>query len=136
MLQDIKDGSRDGMVALEKRVWGLERVVEDMARNLSLSMNNLKTSCYMNDIEESSGRSLSKYNGFSDYRSRGSSWNHQTHTQNTQIGLKKGGGPVRFGEGPSARSVWKALKKAIRGAAPEVSGTENLVKNRDPGLAV
>ncbi|GJY85510.1 microtubule-associated protein tortifolia1-like protein [Tanacetum coccineum] len=142
MLQDFKGGSRDGMVTLENRVWGLERVVEDMARNLSMSMNNLKTSCYINQaFEESSGRSMSKYNGFSDYKSRGSSWNHQTHTRNTQIGLRKGGGAVRFGEGPSARSVWKASKneatlEAIRGAAPEVPGTENLVKNRDPGLAV
>ncbi|CAI9283542.1 unnamed protein product [Lactuca saligna] len=35
MLQDFKGGSRDGMVTLENRVWGLERVVEDMARSLS-----------------------------------------------------------------------------------------------------
>lgn len=166
-MQDFKGGSRDGMVTLENRVWGLERVVEEMARNLSSSLSTLRTSCYMNEFQESSGRSLGKYSGFSDspytvlgrnddrmsYVGRGSSWDYNTHSRNPQIGSRramdsrsaKRVGPVRFGEGPSARSVWKASKdeatlEAIRGAAPEttaqVLGNENHVQKRDPLLSV
>ncbi|CAI0379989.1 unnamed protein product [Linum tenue] len=59
MLQDFMGGSHDSMVTLENRVRGLERVVEDMARDLSMSSAD----------GSSSNRSLGKYNGFSDYSS-------------------------------------------------------------------
>ncbi|KAI3717891.1 hypothetical protein L1987_69799 [Smallanthus sonchifolius] len=139
MLQAFKGGSRDGMVTLENRVWGLERIVDDMARNLSVSVNSL--SCYTNGIHESSERPFGKYNGFSHYHARG---------PNTQMGsrravnnrLPKRAGPVRFGEGPPTRSVWKSSKdetalEAIRTgrATPHMSahvlGNENIGQNHD-----
>ncbi|KAJ6797490.1 microtubule-associated protein TORTIFOLIA1-like [Iris pallida] len=62
MLQDFMGGSHDNMITLENRVRGLERVVEEMARDLSLSSgrrgNNL-----MLGFEGSPGRSSNKYNG-------------------------------------------------------------------------
>nr|XP_043606546.1 microtubule-associated protein TORTIFOLIA1 isoform X2 [Erigeron canadensis] len=164
LLQDFKGGSRDGMVTLENRVWGLERVVEEMACNISSSMSAFRSSSYLNGFEDSSIRS-SKYNGFSDYSNtrlgrndngmsymgRGSSWGYHTHGSNSQMGSIRATnrspirvGPVRVGEGPSARSVWQASKdeatlEAIRGVVPkkkaEVSGNENLVQNRDPVLS-
>ncbi|PWA93026.1 Armadillo-like helical [Artemisia annua] len=45
--------SHDAMVTFAKRVWGLERVVEDMARDLSLSSNIRRGSNYMMGFEES-----------------------------------------------------------------------------------
>lgn len=187
MLQDFMGGSHDGMVTLENRVRGLERVVEDMARDLSIAANNRRGGNYMMGFEES-GRQLGKYNGFSDYppntklgrnddmgssmRGRGSSWrsdvaeswDYHAYGRNTQMGLRRadngseqvnrrgwGGGPARFGEGPSARSVWQASKdeatleairvagednggpiRTARVAVPEAMGDENLVQDRDP----
>ncbi|KAM0040291.1 putative MT-associated protein TORTIFOLIA1/SPIRAL2 [Helianthus debilis subsp. tardiflorus] len=143
MLQDFMGGSHDGMVTLENRVRGLERIVEDMAHDLSLSANNRRGGM----------------------RGRGSSWrenwDYHSYGRNTQMGLRRGRdkgarpgpGPARFGEGPSARSVWQASKdeatlEAIRGARedngpartarvavpeliPEAMGDEN-VQDRDP----
>ncbi|KAJ0846889.1 putative MT-associated protein TORTIFOLIA1/SPIRAL2 [Helianthus annuus] len=140
MLQDFMGGSHDGMVTLENRVRGLERIVEDMAHDLSLSANNRRGGM----------------------RGRGSSWrenwDYHSYGRNTQMGLRRGRdkgagpgpGPARFGEGPSARSVWQASKdeatlEAIRGAGedngparvavpeliPEAMGDEN-VQDRDP----
>ncbi|KAI7727245.1 hypothetical protein M8C21_033373 [Ambrosia artemisiifolia] len=181
MLQDFMGGSHDGMMTLENRVRGLERVVEDMARDLSLSANNRRGGNYKMGFEET-GRPLGKYNGYSDYpntklgrnddpmsymgstmRGRGSSWrsdgpenwDYHSYGRNSQMGLRRGmdgrspksepetepvnrrgwgdkgvgpgPGPARFGEGPSARSVWQASKdeatlEAIRGAAGEDNG--------------
>lgn len=210
-------GSHDGMVTLENRVRGLERVVEDMARDLSISRRGGN---YMMGFEESSNRPLGKYNGFPDYsnpklvrggdgrnsfgerfapsdgiastiRGRGpswrsdmpESWDFSTYGRNGQIGSRrtlgsglmdvrspksdhendqagsrrawdKGVGPVRFGEGPSARSVWQASKdeatleairvagedngsaRTARVAMPELTaealGDDNVVPDRDP----
>ncbi|KAJ0458077.1 putative MT-associated protein TORTIFOLIA1/SPIRAL2 [Helianthus annuus] len=177
MLQDFMGGSHDGMVTLENRVRGLERIVEDMAHDLSLSANNRRGGNYMMGFEDSS-RSLGKYNDYpnaklgrnddpvsymgSGMRGRGSSWrenwDYHSYGRNTQMGLRRGRdkgagpgpGPARFGEGPSARSVWQASKdeatlEAIRGAGedngparvavpeliPEAMGDEN-VQDRDP----
>lgn len=176
ILQDFMGGSHDGMMTLENRVRGLERVVEDMARDLSLSANNRRGGNYKMGFEET-GRPLGKYNGFSDYpntrlgrnddpmsymgssmRVRGSSygpenWDYHSYGRNPQMGLRRGmdsrspksetetepvnrrgwgdkgvgPGPARFGEGPSARSVWQASKdeatlEAIRVAAGEDNG--------------
>ncbi|XP_057951013.1 microtubule-associated protein TORTIFOLIA1 [Malania oleifera] len=66
MLQDFMGGSHDSMVTLENRVRGLERIVEDMARDLSISSGR-RGSNFMVGFEGSSNRSLSKYNGFPDY---------------------------------------------------------------------
>ncbi|XP_071725813.1 microtubule-associated protein TORTIFOLIA1-like [Rutidosis leptorrhynchoides] len=162
MLQDFMGGSHDGMLTLENRVRGLERVVEDMARDLSLSGNNRRGGNYMMGFEES-GRPLGKYNGFSDYpntklgrnddpisymgptmRGRGSSWradgpenwDYPSYVgRNSQMGFRrgmddrspksKGSGPARFGEGPSARSVWQASKDQATLEAIRVAGDEN-----------
>ncbi|XP_071698615.1 microtubule-associated protein TORTIFOLIA1-like [Rutidosis leptorrhynchoides] len=176
MLQDFMGGSHDGMLTLENRVRGLERVVEDMARDLSLSGNNRRGGNYMMGFEES-GRTLGKYNGFSDYpntklgrnddpisymgssmRGRGSSWrgdgpeswDYPSYgTRNPQMGLRRGidvrspksdngsepvnrrgwgdkaSGPARFGEGPSARSVWQASKDEATLEAIRVAGDDS-----------
>jgi hypothetical protein len=52
-------GSHDSMVTLENRVRGLERIVEDMLQDLSISSSRR--------FEGSSNRPSSKYNGFNDY---------------------------------------------------------------------
>ncbi|XP_028760285.1 microtubule-associated protein TORTIFOLIA1 [Neltuma alba] len=64
MVQDFMGGSHDGMVTLENRVRGLERVVEDMARDLSISSG--RRGGNFTGFEGSSSRP-SKYNSFADY---------------------------------------------------------------------
>ncbi|KAJ6802952.1 microtubule-associated protein TORTIFOLIA1-like [Iris pallida] len=66
MLQDFMGGSHDSMITLENRVCGLERVVEEMARDLSLSSGR-RSSNAMLGFEGSPGRSSNKYNGHHDY---------------------------------------------------------------------
>ncbi|KAA8523706.1 hypothetical protein F0562_010129 [Nyssa sinensis] len=218
MLQDFMGGSHDSMVTLENRVRGLERVVEDMARDLSISSGRRGTN-FMVGFEGSSNRPLGKYNGFPDYatklgrggdgripfgerfvssdgialgmRGRGppwrsdisEAWDFHTYGRPGQMGSRralgggpidgrspksdhesdqvgsrrawdKGAGPVRFGEGPSARSVWQASKdeatleairvagedngtvRSARAAIPELTaeamGDDNIVQERDP----
>ncbi|RDX63968.1 Microtubule-associated protein TORTIFOLIA1, partial [Mucuna pruriens] len=65
MLQDFMGGSHDGMVTLENRVRGLERIVEDMSRDLSISSGRRN----FTGFEGSSSRPSGKYNGFNDYSS-------------------------------------------------------------------
>ncbi|KAJ1375234.1 Armadillo-type fold [Sesbania bispinosa] len=65
MLQDFMGGSHDGMVTLENRVRGLERIVEDMSRDLSISSGRRGSN--FTGFEGSSSRPSSKYNGFNDY---------------------------------------------------------------------
>lgn len=205
MLQDFMGGSHDSMVTLENRVRGLERVVEDMARDLSISSGRRGGSFAMG-FDGSSNRPLGKYNGFPDYsnakfgrggdgripfgeriaqsdgiamgmRGRGPSWRSDMSeawdfpisgaSRNGQIGSRrplgggsmdgrsprsenesdqggsrrawnKGAGPVRLGEGPSARSVWQASKdeatlEAIR-VAGEDSGTSHTATVAIPEL--
>ncbi|XVE50593.1 hypothetical protein DITRI_Ditri01bG0175500 [Diplodiscus trichospermus] len=68
MVQDFMGGSHDSMVTLDNRVRGLERIVEDMARDLSISSGR-RGGNFMAGFEGSS-RHLGKYNGFSDYSSK------------------------------------------------------------------
>ncbi|XP_075487269.1 microtubule-associated protein TORTIFOLIA1-like isoform X3 [Primulina tabacum] len=190
MLQDFMGSSHDSMVTLENRVRGIERVVEDMARELSVSSGR-RGSSSMVGFEESSNRPLSRYNGFPDYSSgklgrvndgrshfgerftafdnvssglkgRGSSWRSDVsdswdfpaYGKNSQIGSRRaagggptdfrisktdngadqpgsriawenGAGPIRFGEGPSARSVWQASKDEATLEAIRVAGEDN-----------
>ncbi|GLT60736.1 hypothetical protein SLA2020_334900 [Shorea laevis] len=215
MLQDFMGGSHDSMITLENRVRGLERIVEDMARDLSVSSG--RRSNFTMGFEGSSNRPLGKYNGFADYgggakyggrtpfgerfshsdgiapsmRGRGPPWrtdmsddwdfpaygasrngqaasrrapggssldgrspksDHETDQVGSRRGWDKGTGPVRLGEGPSARSVWQASKdeatlEAIRVAGedagtarmarvPELTaeaiGDDNIGQERDP----
>ncbi|KAL8098611.1 microtubule-associated protein TORTIFOLIA1 [Apium graveolens] len=190
MLQDFMGGSHDGMLTLENRVRGLERVIEDMAHDLTVS--GRRGGNYMMGFEESN-RHLGKYSGFSDYntiskfaragdgrssfgerfapsdgvalnaRGRGLvSWrndlpesrDYYSYGRNGQIGSRrglgsgpmdgrspksdhgsdqsgsrrawdKGVGPVRFDEGPSARSVWQASKDEATLEAIRVAGEDN-----------
>ncbi|CAI9295220.1 unnamed protein product [Lactuca saligna] len=172
MLQDFMGGSHDGMVTLENRVRGLERVVEDMARDLSLN-NRRGGGNYMMGFEDS-GR---KYNGigYSDYnklgrnddtmssymRGRGAArrdvpenWDYP-YGRNGQMGLRRGmesrspksenemennnrrgWGAARFGEGPSARSVWQASKDEATLEAIRVAGEDNNGPARTARVAV
>ncbi|WOH04205.1 hypothetical protein DCAR_0623614 [Daucus carota subsp. sativus] len=67
MLQDFMGGSHDGMLTLENRVRGLERIIEDMAHDLTIS--GRRGGNYMMGFEESN-RHLGKYSGFSDYNTK------------------------------------------------------------------
>ncbi|GMY31367.1 microtubule-associated protein TORTIFOLIA1-like [Fagus crenata] len=192
MLQDFMCGSHDSMVTSENRVRGLERVVEDMARDLSIS-SGWRGGNFAMGFEGSSNRPLGKYNGFSDYssakfgrggdgripfgeriaqsygnalgmRGRGPAWRSDMSdawdfptsgaSRNGQIGSRralggssmdgrspksehdsdqggsrrawdKGAGPVRLGEGPSARSVWQASKDEATLEAIHVAGEDS-----------
>ncbi|KAJ9153748.1 hypothetical protein P3X46_027156 [Hevea brasiliensis] len=188
MVQDFMGGSHDSMVTLEYRVKGLERIVEDMARDLSISSGRRGNNFPMG-FEGSSNRPLGKYSGFSDYssgkyngrvrfgerftqsdvtasgmRGRGphsrsdvsDDWNIPTYgasrnghinsrrapgsgsldvrspksePESDQVGSRrawdKGAGPVRLGEGPSARSVWQASKDEATLEAIRVAGEDN-----------
>ncbi|XP_019425394.1 PREDICTED: microtubule-associated protein TORTIFOLIA1-like [Lupinus angustifolius] len=198
MLQDFMGGSHDSMVTLENRVRGLERIVEDMARDLSLSSGHRGSN--FTGFEGSSSRPSGKYNGFNDYsgakygrggdvrmpfgerfsqsdgnalgmRGRGPSWRsdlsegwdfsghgasrngqissrrafdgssadgrspksvHESDQGGSRRAWDKAAMPIRFGEGPSARSVWQASKdeatlEAIR-VAGEDSGTSQATR--------
>ncbi|KAF8409532.1 hypothetical protein HHK36_005609 [Tetracentron sinense] len=190
MLQDFMGGSHDSMVTLENRVRGLERVVEDMARDLAVSSGR-RGSNFMVGFEGSSGRPVGKYNGLSDYSStklgRGGdgripsgerflssdgtvsgvrgrdppwrsdvseAWDTYGASRNGHMGSRralgsgqsdgrsprsehdgdqvgnrrawdKGPGTIRFGEGPSARSVWQASKDEATLEAIRVAGEDN-----------
>ncbi|KAJ8763682.1 hypothetical protein K2173_003154 [Erythroxylum novogranatense] len=187
MLQDFMGGSHDSMITLENRVRGLERVVEDMARDLSISSS--RRANFAMGFEGSSSRPLGKYNGFSDYpnakyngrapfgerftpsdatasgiRRRGPHWRSDTSdtwdfstygtSRNGQVGSRRGpnggpmdarspkaehdsdqvgsrrawdqgAGPLRLGEGPSARSVWQASKDEATLEAIRVAGDDS-----------
>ncbi|KAK8527250.1 hypothetical protein V6N12_054471 [Hibiscus sabdariffa] len=69
MLQDFMGGSHHSMVTLQNRVRGLERIIEDMSKDLSISSSR-RGDCFKPGFEASSNRPLGKYNGFSDYSSK------------------------------------------------------------------
>ncbi|CAM8906270.1 unnamed protein product [Rhodiola kirilowii] len=66
MLQEFMGGSHNNMVTLENRVRGLERIVEDMAHDLSMSSGR-RSNSYLGGYDGSSNRHGTKYSGFSDY---------------------------------------------------------------------
>ncbi|RLN33523.1 microtubule-associated protein SPIRAL2-like [Panicum miliaceum] len=186
MLQDFMGGSHDSMVTLENRVRGLERVVEEMAREISLSSSRRGGGPALG-FDSSPGRS-SKYNGFHEYSNskfgrsgdgrmgfaeryfsadgasglRSPSWrpdseqwdsyaysgsrsgmnarrgldsvssdnrmprNERSNDQaGPRRGWDRGQGPFRFGEGPSARSAWRASKDEATLEAIRVAGEDN-----------
>ncbi|GLT83521.1 hypothetical protein SLE2022_018070 [Rubroshorea leprosula] len=187
MLQDFMGGSHDSMVTLENRIRGLERIVEDLAHDLSVSSGR-RGSNFVIGSEGSSNRPLGKYNGFPDYsgakysgwipfgerfaqsdsvpqsmRGRVPSWrtdmsddwdfpaygasrngqaayrrapggssldgrSPKSDQETDQIGSRRGWdkvpGTVRFGEGPSARSVWQASKDEATLEAIRVAGED------------
>ncbi|XP_051135310.1 microtubule-associated protein TORTIFOLIA1-like isoform X2 [Andrographis paniculata] len=170
MLQEFMGGSHDNMLTLESRVRGLERVVEDMAHDLSVS-SGWRGGGAVAGFEGSSNRPLSKYNGLPDYsngkfargsdghnhygerlpafdgvasgiKSRGSSWrsnpadslDFHAYGKNghwcSRRGWGKGAGPVRFSEGPSARSIWQASKDEATLAAIRVASGDSGISRR------
>ncbi|XP_015898867.2 TORTIFOLIA1-like protein 1 isoform X2 [Ziziphus jujuba] len=155
MLQDFMGGSHDSMVTLENRVRGLERVVEDMARDLSISSGRRGGNFAMG-FEGSSNRPLgmrgrgpwrSDMSEAWDFPTYGASRNgqigsrrvlpggamdgrspkseHESDQVSSRRGWEKGAGPVRLGEGPSARSVWQASKDEATLEAIRVAGEDN-----------
>jgi hypothetical protein len=179
-------GSHDSMITLENRVRGLERVVEEMARDISLSSGRRGGGSVL-AFDSSPGRSSMKYNGCHEFPNskfgrsgdgrmgfaeryfssdsmasglRSSSWrsdsepwdsyaysgsrsnmnsrrgldsvssdNRRNERGNDQAGSRrgwdKGPGPFRFGEGPSARSAWRASKDEATLEAIRVAGDDN-----------
>ncbi|GMJ11512.1 SPIRAL 2, CONVOLUTA, TORTIFOLIA 1 [Hibiscus trionum] len=99
MLQDFMGGSHDSMVTLENRVRGLERIVEDMARDLPISSGR-RGGNFTSAFEGSYNRPLGKYNGFSDYGSKFSGRIPFVERFSQSDGIAPG---VR-GRGPSWRS--------------------------------
>ncbi|KAG9159995.1 hypothetical protein Leryth_005735 [Lithospermum erythrorhizon] len=176
MLQDFMGGSHNSMMTLENRVQGLERIVEEMARDLSISSGR-RGGSFAAGLEGSSFRHPGKHNGFSAYTNAKlgrveahispgerylasrdgpwrsdapENWDFHSYSRSGQSGTRKAMGshvdkskiesdtdqvanrrgwektgvPVRFGEGPSARSFWQASKdeatlEAIRGAGED-----------------
>ncbi|VVB00621.1 unnamed protein product [Arabis nemorensis] len=168
MLQEFIGGSHDSMVTLEGRVRGLERIVEDMARDLSISSGrrgNLTTG--FGKYNSFANYSTGKYNGRApgdrgsqpDGAMRGRMWSsdmaddwfmpphaasrngqavprrsprseqHENeHMVNGRRGWdNKAAGTIRFGEGPSARSVWQASKDEATLEAIRVAGEDGAV---------
>ncbi|XP_010545212.1 PREDICTED: microtubule-associated protein TORTIFOLIA1 isoform X1 [Tarenaya hassleriana] len=159
MVQEFIGGSHGSMVTLENRVRGLERIVEDMARDLSISSGrraNLPTG--FGKYGGFPNYPTSKYNGRAPVGDRGShpdgtmrgrTWtsdmaddwsippyaasrngsrrsprseHENDHFGNGRRGWNKAAGSVRFGEGPSARSVWQASKDEATLEAIRVAG--------------
>ncbi|KAK1284051.1 Microtubule-associated protein TORTIFOLIA1 [Acorus calamus] len=154
----------------ENRVRGLERIVEEMSRDLAVSSGR-RGSNMMLGLEGLSSRHSNKFNGLPDYPNsklgRGGdgrisyserfppwksemseAWDHYSYTgsrngyissrraipraehDGDQIGNRRAwdkgaAGPVRLGEGPSARSVWQASKDEATLEAIRVAGEDN-----------
>lgn len=168
MLQEFIGGSHDSMVTLEGRVRGLERIVEDMARDLSISSGRRgNPTAGFGKYNSFANYSSGKYNGRGpgdrgsqpDGAMRGRMWssdmqddwfmhqhgasrNGQTgprrsprseQYQNEHMGNgrrgwdNKAAGTIRYGEGPSARSVWQASKDEATLEAIRVAGEDGAV---------
>lgn len=100
MLQDFMGGSHDSMITLENRVRGLERIVEDMAHDLSVSSGRRGGNFTMG-FEGSSNRPMGKYNGFSDY---GSAKYGGRAPFGERFGQSEGVALGMRGRGPSSRA--------------------------------
>jgi len=200
IVQELIRRSQDGMVSLENRMQGLERMVEDMSRDVAILTGRQDNSPRMG-FENAPNRSLGNYYAASDHSNpkyrmgndggstfperfsssnviqsgnmgpRESSWrlpnagtdmwdNHahriaisdqvpegqnnsrrdmndvlnqgrssrkDSHSGNQSANTRpwdRGVGPLRLGEGPSARSVWQASKDEATLAAIRVAGED------------
>lgn len=130
--------SHSKMIALENRLRGVERVVEDMVRNLSIPPGR-RSSSFAVGLEGSTDRFEGKYNGYYSngtvpsirgrYMQRGSDTSptyniSNNNGRNGKTSLRKALRRPQNGEGPSARSVWQASKdeatlEAIREAGDD-----------------
>ncbi|CAH8360276.1 unnamed protein product [Eruca vesicaria subsp. sativa] len=132
MLQDFMGGSHDGMRSLESRVRGLERIVEEMSREMSIqsgAKGNATTS-RRSDVDGWDGPSYasSRNAQTTSRRARGTGPMDTEHSGNSRRAWDKSSVQIRLGEGPSARSVWQASKdeatlEAIRVAGEDSGGT-------------
>ncbi|CAA7048434.1 unnamed protein product [Microthlaspi erraticum] len=129
MLQGFMGGSHDGMTSLENRVRGLERIVQEMSREMSIQSGarGKAAASWRSDVDgwDSPTYGASSRNAqTSTRRIRGT----VEHSGNSRRAWDKSSVPIRLGEGPSARSVWQASKdeatlEAIRVAGEERGGT-------------
>ncbi|XP_020589545.1 TORTIFOLIA1-like protein 1 [Phalaenopsis equestris] len=131
MLQDFMQGSHDSLITLEDRVHGLERVVEEMARDLSISSGRRGGNMIIG-FEGSPGRSsTSKFvrperyastdgmasvsRGRESRRPDSVIWNSYTHTAprngvlSSRRGLMASGG-----DQVSSRRVWDKVEGQLR----------------------
>ncbi|CAN8288340.1 unnamed protein product [Cochlearia groenlandica] len=136
MLQDFMGGSHDGMRSLENRVKGLERIVEDMSREMSIQSGprGKAAASWRPDADgwDSSNYGASLRNTQTvTRRTRGAGPMDSEHSSgNSRRAWDKSSVPIRLGEGPSARSVWQASKdeatlEAIRVAGEDGGGTKS-----------
>nr|KYP60881.1 Microtubule-associated protein TORTIFOLIA1 [Cajanus cajan] len=141
MLQDFMGGSHDSMVTLENRVRGLERIVEDMSRDLSISSGRRNFSggrgpSWRSDMSEgwdlpgygaSRNGQISSRRGFGGSSADGRSPKsvHDNDQAGNRRAWDKAAMPIRLGEGPSARSVWQASKDEATLEAIRVAGEDN-----------
>ncbi|XP_027340909.1 TORTIFOLIA1-like protein 1 isoform X4 [Abrus precatorius] len=135
MLQDFMGGSHDSMVTLENRVRGLERIVEDMSRDLSISSGRRgkgnalgmrgRGPSWRSDMSEGwdfPGYGASRNGQISSRRAFGV---HEGDQGGNRRAWDKAAMPIRLGEGPSARSVWQASKDEATLEAIRVAGEDN-----------
>ncbi|KAJ0250345.1 TORTIFOLIA1-like protein 1 [Hirschfeldia incana] len=124
MLQDFMGGSHDGMRSLESRVRGLERIVEEMSREMSIQSGKYKATAWDGPSSYVSSRNAQT----SSRKTRGTGPMDSEQSGNSRRAWDKSSVQIRLGEGPSARSVWQASKdeatlEAIRVAGEEGGGT-------------
>ncbi|KAH0879216.1 hypothetical protein HID58_066610 [Brassica napus] len=131
MLQDFMGGSHDGMRSLENRVRGLERIVEEMSREMSIQPGKGKAGApRRSNVDGWDGPcyASSRNAQTSSRRTRGNGPMESEHSGNSRRAWDKSSVQIRLGEGPSARSVWQASKdeatlEAIRVAGEDGGGT-------------
>ncbi|VVB00771.1 unnamed protein product [Arabis nemorensis] len=138
MLQDFMGGSHDGMISLENRVVGLERIVEEMSREMSKQSGarGKAAASWRSDVVDgwdSPNYGVSSGNTqVSTRRTRGT----PEHSSNSRRAWDKSSAPIRLGEGPSARSVWQASKDEATLEAIRIAGEDCGVPSRTRRVSI
>ncbi|EOA39676.1 hypothetical protein CARUB_v10008317mg [Capsella rubella] len=136
MLQDFMGGSHDGMISLENRVRGLERIVEEMSREISIQSGarGKAAASWRNDVngwDSSKNGDSPRNTQTSTRRSHGTGPLDSEYSGNSRRAWDKSSVPIRLGEGPSARSVWQASKDEATLEAIRVAGEDcGMPRNR------
>ncbi|KAJ3670431.1 hypothetical protein LUZ60_010755 [Juncus effusus] len=147
MLQEFMGGSHDSMVTLENRVRGLERIVEDMARDLSVSSSSRRPSIPSRPSYPASSkytRFMADQPSWNPRQSEPDTWqDHFNYSRSASLGNRRGLPPgggrrgwekglgFRLGEGPSARSAWQASKDEATLEAIRVAGGDDINNNNN-----
>ncbi|OAY70491.1 Microtubule-associated protein TORTIFOLIA1 [Ananas comosus] len=133
MLQDFTGGSHDRMVNLENRVQGLERVVEEMARDFSIPYSARSSSNYSSFHEFPTSKYMFSRGRDLFWKSESEARDSHSHLYTMRNGVMnswrawgKGEGSLKLGEGPSARSIWRASKDEATLEAIRVAGEDNI----------